>query len=140
MTYDIFGWVEMTAQSNDIATWQGVINLGDVAGHPNEVSVCLFGLSKWSRLQPSPAFAERGLPLNLSSEARAEVQDILDMTAREREKLGFHGFSHATLAEIKKISIPSGTSWDLLLEETAKIQRMRQCSDSQVRFVVWALW
>lgn len=141
MTYDVYGWVEMTAQTQGVGSWQGVLDLSEVAGHPNEVSLRLFGLSKSVHLQETnPAFAERGLPVNLSSEARASLEGILDLEDQEIEQHGFHGFSHATLAEIKQIPISSGTSWDLLLDRITEIQRRHQLTDTQVRIVVWALW
>ncbi len=141
MTYDVYGWVEVAEQSQESNTWHGVLDLSKVVGHPNEVSLSLFGLSK--RINPqdtSPAFAERGLPTNLSSEARESLKGILDLENQEIEHYGFHGFSHATLAEIKQISIASNTSWDLVLKLIADIQRKLQFTDTQIRVVVWALW
>lgn len=141
MTYDVYGWVEVTPHPQDTGSWQGVLNLAEFVWHPNEVSLRLFGLAKWRHMQGiSAAFADRGLPADLSSEAHAALQDIQDLDDQEREHLGFHGFSHATLAEIRQISISRGTSWDLLFERIAEIQRERKCSDSQVRIVAWALW
>jgi hypothetical protein len=139
MTYDIFGWVEVAKRSEDTGSWLAVLDLSEIVGHPDEFSRNVFGLSKWTQGVNAPFF-ERGLPENPSREVQDELASIAMLELEEWGDLGFHGFTYATLEEIKRISIPSGSSWDLLLIKISMLQLDSGYSDSEVRLIIWALW
>lgn len=139
MTYDIYGWVEVATDQDLAAVWTAALNLTEIAGCPDEYSARIFGLAKSADRQ-NPVFPDRGVPGNCSIEVADELRSISSLEHDEGGNIGFHGYTYATLAELKKTTIAPSTNWASLLSTVAGLQRRHGLSEHEVRFVVWAQW
>lgn len=139
MTYDIYGWVEVAKNHDSATVWTGALDLGEFVGYPDEFSSSAFGLSKFVD-RPSAAFLERGVPSDCSTKMKDELEAISSFEREEGSDVGFHGYTYATLAELKETSLVPSSSWSSLLLKVSAIQKQGGYSDQAVRFIVWAQW
>lgn len=136
MAYDIFGFVETCPQ--DLGAWVSAFSISEIVGHPDDFSNNVFGLSKFG--QENAPLANRGLPVNVSLEVRDWISSMARFELEEGANCGDHSHTHATVEEMKKFTVPSGSAWQMVFAKIAELQRGSRYSDAEIRIVLWANW
>jgi hypothetical protein len=150
MSYWIEGWVETTrfhgAEREEEYSWQSAINIGALIDASDEVSELLFGLSKRCTVREvviESLAAERGIPLNPSSELKVAIEKIQAMEKR-LDPGDCGGYTHARWSEIKDFHIAPDmlkeSDWKTVFNLVRQIEEDYRFSADQIRFVVWFNW
>jgi hypothetical protein len=147
MSYDVRGWVEVTACEPEIragieSLWMPLFSLAPFGVGGDEISDYLFGLAK----APSGPglFGGRGVPEDCSKAARASVEANRAFLKKHGE--GDFGHTYASLQEIeealKRPGAPAdlGSAWHHVLASVRFALRPHAAVLRWCRIIVWANW
>ena len=147
MSYDIGGWIEVTACAPEKraglpSLWMPLMSLAPFGIGGDEISDYLFGLSK----APSGPglFGGRGVPEDCSTATRVAIERNRSFIREHAE--GDFGHTHASLEEIggalKRAGAPQSTDsqWHHVLASVRFALRPYSLTLRWCRCVVWANW
>lgn len=141
MPIDIEGWIEV--KKTDSENWVGVENISSQLIFAGADSNYLFGITKISKV--SPVASNRGLPNDLSEEAKSNLEE---WKAFEKEESNFSfdelfDFSFLTYSEVAEQKLASKINgccgWERVFEKMETFANGLAARDN-VRVVVWAMW
>jgi hypothetical protein len=149
MPFWIEGWVEVARVEDkaDEYAWQGLMRINPLVDTADEMSECLFGLSKRvvaGEFEVAVSFGSRGIPPNPSSSLQEEIATIEAHERRFGEgEMG--GYTHATWRELKSLdSISAGSrvdsEWSLMFNLLRCLEQSGRYDDDGIRLVVWYNW
>jgi len=145
----IHGWLEITGTHGpdqaESWAWRGVVNVGNVLiDEADAIAEHLFGFSKRAISAGDVGLVGgRGIPGNLSAEARAELAAEIDaLGAGQSVESGGH--TSAAWHEVASVGLPEEelavSRWRTVFALAGVLVREGGLSPSQVRLVVWYSW